>query len=408
MMAASPLEEAEDPNTSPRRLSDLAAQWPETHRLIAEHPNVYDDLLTWLHAYGDADAIAAVEQRREVAAPAEDSAKVLTGVGPSESTTSPKSTVSGPAVKPSPTESAVVAKPQRSDSYLVSDKSFVTASVLMFFFGNYGIDRFYLGRIGTGILKLLTIGGLGLWTMIDGIRISRGTLRAADGYVLAGFDEHKRPVQIIVGICATLYFLMLAILLGLLIWGFAQIEVANDDLSAYSSTSTDEEFDDGSTGVDDSDAYAGPDDGYYPDDGEFGDTGTGDDADNGYIPPDTTAEDTDDDYVDTEDPVMADATEYCSNGFEAQVYARSQSAFVVICSDGYELTYYGESFETGLGITLPAYEIAGGYEAANLMDGVTTVYTVTPDSLVIHNEGTGNVLLDEPLTDWTEDVNAGS
>ena len=50
-------------------------------------------------------------------------------------------------------------------------KSWIVALLLSIFLGNLGIDRFYLGYIGTGILKLITFGGLGVWWLIDLILI---------------------------------------------------------------------------------------------------------------------------------------------------------------------------------------------------------------------------------------------
>ncbi len=51
-------------------------------------------------------------------------------------------------------------------------KSPTGAFLLSFFFGCYGFDRFYIGDIGLGFLKLLTFGGCGIWTIIDWFKIS--------------------------------------------------------------------------------------------------------------------------------------------------------------------------------------------------------------------------------------------
>ena len=60
-------------------------------------------------------------------------------------------------------------------------KSKVVALVLSIFLGELGIDRFYLGYIGTGILKLITCGGFGIGWLIDLIMIATGKLKPKDG-----------------------------------------------------------------------------------------------------------------------------------------------------------------------------------------------------------------------------------
>lgn len=57
----------------------------------------------------------------------------------------------------------------------------VVAILLSLFLGGLGIDRFYLGYTGLGILKLITLGGLGIWALIDLILIITGILKPKNG-----------------------------------------------------------------------------------------------------------------------------------------------------------------------------------------------------------------------------------
>jgi TM2 domain-containing membrane protein YozV len=60
-------------------------------------------------------------------------------------------------------------------------KSQVAAVLLAFFLGGLGIHRFYLGYTVIGIIQLLTLGGLGIWALIDFIRIIIGDLKPKGG-----------------------------------------------------------------------------------------------------------------------------------------------------------------------------------------------------------------------------------
>ena len=53
-----------------------------------------------------------------------------------------------------------------------SEKSFVATLILCILLGELGIHRFYVGKIWTGILMLLTLGGLGIWQLVDIIVIA--------------------------------------------------------------------------------------------------------------------------------------------------------------------------------------------------------------------------------------------
>ena len=65
--------------------------------------------------------------------------------------------------------------------YSATDKRILPAFLLCFFLGWFGIHRFYVGKTGTGIAQLLTMGGLGIWAFIDLIMILCGAFTDAAG-----------------------------------------------------------------------------------------------------------------------------------------------------------------------------------------------------------------------------------
>ncbi len=68
-----------------------------------------------------------------------------------------------------------------SDLDEASDKSRTLAAILAFFFGVFGAHRFYVGKTGTAVVQLLTIGGLGIWAFIDFLIILFGEFTDSDG-----------------------------------------------------------------------------------------------------------------------------------------------------------------------------------------------------------------------------------
>lgn len=68
---------------------------------------------------------------------------------------------------------------------IFSDKDFLTALLLSIFLGGLGIDRFYLGYTGLGIAKLLTLGGCGVWHLIDLILIAMRNIPDSNNRPLA-------------------------------------------------------------------------------------------------------------------------------------------------------------------------------------------------------------------------------
>lgn len=79
-----------------------------------------------------------------------------------------------------------VAKP------LPKQRHFLAVFFLSFMWGTFGVDRFYLGKVWTGILKLITFGGFGLWVLIDLIVIMTGTVKDKQGRETLQAAEYKK------------------------------------------------------------------------------------------------------------------------------------------------------------------------------------------------------------------------
>ena len=71
--------------------------------------------------------------------------------------------------------------PGGSSENISKENRWLTCLLLCWFLGVFGVHRFYTGHTGIGVVQLLTLGGCGIWTLIDFIIIATGNFKDAQG-----------------------------------------------------------------------------------------------------------------------------------------------------------------------------------------------------------------------------------
>jgi TM2 domain-containing membrane protein YozV len=112
-------------------------------------------------------------------------------------------------------------------------RHFLAAFFFSFFLGTFGVDRFYLGYIGSGILKLITFGGFGVWTIIDLFVINAGAMKDKQGQELLQFAEYQQFARRTVRWTAIILGIIVLVFGSLIIFGLYTLAISFLDGSLF-------------------------------------------------------------------------------------------------------------------------------------------------------------------------------
>lgn len=124
-------------------------------------------------------------------------------------------------------------------SNTISHKSPLTALLLCIFFGTLGLHRFYVGKIGTGILMLATCGGLGIWVLVDVILIASSEFKDKEGHKLEFTFTSSTPKKALVIITSIISALIVYVFLIIALAFYLTsglVTVVNNQLAALRET----------------------------------------------------------------------------------------------------------------------------------------------------------------------------
>ena len=89
------------------------------------------------------------------------------------------------------TRDSAMIRPGNGQMEIRSPKNRVLAALMCFFFGVFGVHRFYVGKFWTGLFQFFTGGGFGVWFIIDFILILMGRFKDGEGRVLGPPDNQR-------------------------------------------------------------------------------------------------------------------------------------------------------------------------------------------------------------------------